>query len=184
MTTEKQELTPLGRIEAFLKEKDYLVRLEPTLQGKEFEQLYVGLFQDKKQRTYIMEMVFINDFSKILELEEEPAEEPGLSLLQFYSVFPFTINEFARGEVGRVLHFINQFLPLGTFGCVEAARTIYYRYVHASESAAMASLPVVQEVLNIAEGAMDRLSPLFEQVGEMQLTSAEAIEQIGQRGIF
>ncbi len=174
-------IAPIERLETILDHADYMVRREPIAAGVNMEQLYVALLNDAQNRIYIMELMFLNDFS-VATNEDDTSDD--LSLLQFYCAFPFTVSTDAITSVERVLNFVNQSYPMGHFNVIEQTGTICFKYVYATENANDVSEKVVLEIVSLAELALSRLGPLCERVSLMDMTAAEVIQDIADRGLF
>lgn len=57
-------------------------------------------------------------------------EEGGVYFLQFYSLFPYEIQDKALNEMGRLILSINAGFDLAHFGMIEGSKVFYYRYIH------------------------------------------------------
>jgi hypothetical protein len=109
--------TELSHLASFLKQQGYHNQLISETGTVPIEQLLVLLGKDYQERTLQLEILFI---PKIEELD----------VLQFFILMPYKLEQVAILDLSRFILFINQELPLGSFGINESRGWIYYRHLN------------------------------------------------------
>lgn len=130
ITPEHDEQTPLNFIAEVLDEGDFPVVYQEAGDQSPVEQVFVPFEHDREELSATLQILFINDLTKTLGVEEE---EDEIQLLQFFILFPFQCREETVREVALFILALNRILPIGSFGLSQKECTIYYQYVLALE---------------------------------------------------
>lgn len=135
--------TPLNFIAEVLEDADFPVVFQEKNQDSPVEQVFVPFEHEKEELSGALQILFINDLTKTLGVEEEDEEDDEVQLLQFFLLCPFQCKAETCSEVALLLLALNRVLPIGSFGLSQKEHTIYFQYVLALEDQDDALNPVV-----------------------------------------
>ncbi len=145
--TETDEQTPLNFIAEVLDEGDFPVVYQEAGEQSPVEQVFVPFEHEKEALSSTLQILFINDLTKTLGVEEE---EDEVQLLQFFILFPFQCKEETVRDVALFILALNRILPVGSFGLSQKECTIYYQYILALEDQGDALAPdLILEVVSM-----------------------------------
>lgn len=116
-----------------------------------------------------------NLYLRLTVLEEEP-----LKFMQLFLLFPFQIEEKAVSEVSRLILSVNAGFDLASFGMMEGARLLYYRYTHAfegrcSENVLKAHIDSLHLLLETFQSSFEAVSQGKKTIEQLQAETKEKI---------
>lgn len=142
-------------------------------------QLYVFLLADKQERGFIMQMDFLDDTAKAAGLVDD---DDTLSVLQFFTAFPFVVEPQAVEETGMLLLKLNRAIPVGAFGLSEEDRSLYFRYCLESTRPEVPDPALVAETVTMMAYFVSLTASAIEAVAKHGKKRGEVIAALAASG--
>jgi len=178
---------PLNLIETILEEDDYIVRREPVADASEVTQLLVPVSEDAEERIYLLEILVLNELESLVELPE-PVPETDASdrvlLLQFFSAFPFEVDDVSIPRLLQYLQLVNEVIPFGALVVNRLSHRLLYRYVLPISEEQPLSPGIVREVIGFYEMLVAGQATTLWQLASGQITDEQAMQRLGEQGLF
>ncbi|MBT3218636.1 MAG: hypothetical protein HN348_06055 [Proteobacteria bacterium] len=138
---------------------DFPTQYLPGTKEIPVDQVLVVLDDDQEGRTLHLQILPVPDIE-------------DLTVLQFYSQLPFSLNPANTADLARFLHLVNQHLPLIGFAMNEDDATVYYRALVPQPEGA-AQLDIVVPTVWMTAYLLHRFAPLVEGVAIGELAYEE-----------
>ena len=171
---------PLDRIAKTLEADDFAVYLNEKSEEVPFDQLFISLGEDEQKRPFVLQMLFVNDLTNIMELEEK---EEDAALLQHFLTFPFTASPITVPELSKLVLMLNRIIPIGAFGLDINQGTLYFQYVLASKDREVNKTVILETVSMIGMFVMEFAKKL-EAVATGEKCAQEIIKSLEEVGLF
>lgn len=169
----------LKNIQSILEKKGIKSELEAKSDKQPFDRLWVLLFEDEKERPYLLQMAYVNDILKALGVKDEKEKT---FILHFYASLPYTLKEGAEASAARLLHTLTPILPLGSLSYNERDRQIYYQYKWACPSVEVDPDTLI-EIVSIIMGFMVELVPVIEPVATGEKDYDTLLKDLEKMGV-
>jgi hypothetical protein len=171
--------SPIRSLAKVLDEADFATFVAAADQENPIDQLFVAIGQDSQSRDIVMSMVYINDLSKSMEVQED---EDDAILLQYFVAFPFVAAPQCIGQASSLVLSLNRLLPIGAFGLNVKDGSLYCQYVLALDERQV-SEKITLETTSMLSMFCLQFTQQLEAVASGQKTYLQVLGELSEQGI-
>lgn len=166
----------LRQIRRYIEQENLPYVQEKKNKGDLFDRLLVSLGADYKKRDRLVEITVLEQ--ELLEgLETAVPIEDRYYRIKFFSYLPFDVKPSTLGQVGPLLHFLNQLIDLPGFELHELENRVAFRYVLMTKGSGV-DAKLIASLIGIIMFTLDLFGGNIEQVASGASTFNELLEEV------
>ncbi|WP_434687005.1 hypothetical protein [Pseudanabaena minima] len=158
----------LARLEECLAEMDFRTQLIERSAEYEINVLLASIEPDYKNRERMVNFTFVPVGDDQLDY---------ISLLQFYTNYPFELDNAYKDELIKLLCFLNTKMPMGCLS-INKDNQVFFKYIYAIKKHEFLEKDSTQELVALFQYAMSIFAQPIEEVAIGTMTCAKALEDL------